>query len=164
MEKAKAERRAKLEKAFKVFDADGSGTLDSAEMMKILTRESGDCAGMKIEDAKEIIEAFDKNGDGVLNLEEFIECMINLEEVEGFSFGNGEPSWAAPITATLTTATERATMAVTTPTIACAPLATTALTAARARSPKIQTLTGRRTAAQVSRLVRATPGSMAGGG
>ena len=90
MEKAKAERRAKLEKAFKVFDADGSGTLDSAEMMKILTRESGDCAGMKIEDAKEIIEAFDKNGDGVLNLEEFIECMINLEEVEGFSFGNGE--------------------------------------------------------------------------
>ena len=39
---------------------------------------------------KEIIEAFDKNGDGVLNLEEFIECMINLEEVEGFSFGNGE--------------------------------------------------------------------------
>ena len=69
MEKAKAERRAKLEKAFKVFDADGSGTLDSAEMMKILTRESGDCAGMKIEDAKEIIEAFDKNGDGVLNLE-----------------------------------------------------------------------------------------------
>ena len=65
---------------------------------------------------------------------------------------------------TLTTATERATMAVTTPTIACAPLATTALTAARARSPKIQTLTGRRTAAQVSRQVRATPGSMAGGG
>ena len=60
--------------AFKALDVDNSGALTAAELSKILMRP-GDEAFSEEEataKAKELIEKFDKNGDGVLQYEEFI--------------------------------------------------------------------------------------------
>ena len=66
--------RDELVKAFEAFDADGSGTLSADELIKILSRPSS-AAPMSIEDAKQLIAMVDKNGDGVLQLEEFVDLM-----------------------------------------------------------------------------------------
>lgn len=90
-----AAARAKLEAAFKVFDKDGSGLLSAAEMMNILTRPTADTEyvgffthaspfGQFVDkrpdgkyfsegEAQKVIAMFDKNGDGKLNVNEFIE-------------------------------------------------------------------------------------------
>ena len=57
-----------LRALFATFDADGSGTLDAEELLAILTRGAG---GLSLEDAKEIVNDFDDNKDGVLSVEEF---------------------------------------------------------------------------------------------
>mmetsp|Transcript_36547 Transcript_36547/g.96451 ORF Transcript_36547/g.96451 Transcript_36547/m.96451 type:complete len:222 (+) Transcript_36547:111-776(+) len=63
----------KLRQAFKTFDTDGSGTLSKDELINILTREGGGAA-LSPEVAEALIAEFDKNGDGVLDVDEFIEC------------------------------------------------------------------------------------------
>ena len=74
--------------AFKLFDTDGSGTLTAEECLAILTRGASDeereAMGMSEEDAQEIIDDFDKNGDGVLSIDEFAEAfgMFMLDEDE----------------------------------------------------------------------------------
>ena len=60
-----------IEAAFKNFDTDGSGTLSADEVLAILTRSSGGAA-LTIADAKEVISDFDANGDGELQLQEFV--------------------------------------------------------------------------------------------
>lgn len=47
---------AELKKAFDLFDADGSGTLNKTELMGILTRAGG--AAMTEADAEEVIELY----------------------------------------------------------------------------------------------------------
>ena len=64
---------ADLEKAFKVFDTDNSGTLSASELIKILTRPGG--AALTMADAEELIQRVDVNGDGELDLEEFCTLM-----------------------------------------------------------------------------------------
>ena len=66
--------RDELIKAFEAFDVDGSGALSADELIKILSRPSG-AAPMSLQDAKELIAIVDKNGDGELQLEEFIDLM-----------------------------------------------------------------------------------------
>jgi hypothetical protein len=72
-------KKADLVKAFKTFDKDNSGSLDAQEFLAILTRESGGLQ-MNEEDAKEMLEEFDENGDGVLQMDEFISAMTELED------------------------------------------------------------------------------------
>ena len=50
-----------LRKAFKAFDADNSGTLDSKELLAVLTRSGGGCP-LTEKDAKSLIDEFDVNG------------------------------------------------------------------------------------------------------
>ena len=75
-----------VRKAFAVFDLDNSGTLTAEECLAILTRGASDeekeDMGMSIEDAQEIIDDFDRNGDGVLSIEEFADAfdMFMLDE------------------------------------------------------------------------------------
>ena len=77
---------AAIANAFKVFDTDGSGTLTAAECLAILTRGASDeereAMGMTEEDAQEIIDDFDTNGDGVLSIDEFAAAfdMFMLDE------------------------------------------------------------------------------------
>ena len=57
---------------FNTFDRDGSGTLDAEELLEILTRGT---SSLSLEDAKEIVNDFDENKDGVLSVEEFVKAM-----------------------------------------------------------------------------------------
>jgi len=76
-----------LKEAFELFDADGSGYLDDAEMLQILTRASGGTA-LDEKDAKEFIAIFDHNKDGKMQYTEFIEAMKTLAEASGLWEGH----------------------------------------------------------------------------
>ena len=65
---------AELEDAFKAFDTDKSGSLSADEFVKILTREGGGSA-MGVAEARALIASVDANGDGELQLEEYIALM-----------------------------------------------------------------------------------------
>jgi GTPase SAR1 family protein len=56
---------------FNTFDLDGSGTLDAAEVLAILTRKGGAASGLALSDAQAIVDEFDANHDGVLSIAEF---------------------------------------------------------------------------------------------
>ena len=61
------ENKKHLKKAFDLFDSDGSGTISADELKKILT--GGSVAG---DDTwAQVIKEVDKNGDGVIDFEEF---------------------------------------------------------------------------------------------
>ena len=62
-----------LENAFKVFDTDGSGKLSAVELKDVLTRV-GETA-LSEADALEVIQKADVNGDGELDIAEFIKLM-----------------------------------------------------------------------------------------
>jgi calcium-dependent protein kinase len=63
--------RQNLEAAFKIFDIDHSGFITADEIMQVLGRDN------KVPSAawQEIIKEVDQNGDGVIDLKEFIELM-----------------------------------------------------------------------------------------
>ncbi|XP_067649338.1 uncharacterized protein [Haliotis asinina] len=65
---------AKLRKAFKDIDRDGSGTLDAAEIKRALSS-----CGTKISDAtaERIIKEVDRDGDGKVNINEFLALFRN---------------------------------------------------------------------------------------
>lgn len=66
----KLKQKKTLEDAFGVFDADGSGKLDKAEMKEILTRANSSGGEMTDADAEEFISLFDKDGDGKIDIKE----------------------------------------------------------------------------------------------
>ena len=70
-----AKRIKALEAAFAVFDEDGSGTLSTKEVLTVLTRMTGSGAELTKKDAEDFIQQFDRNGDGVLSINEFIIAM-----------------------------------------------------------------------------------------
>ena len=59
-----------LREAFKLFDVDGSGKLDLAEVKDIMTRITGH--ELTEENALEVINSVDADGDGKLDIEEFV--------------------------------------------------------------------------------------------
>ena len=69
-----AEATVKLYEAFLKFDVDGSNSVNAAELKAILQRKTTGTS-MSDEDVQAIIEAFDKNGDGELQIKEFINAM-----------------------------------------------------------------------------------------
>ena len=75
MKEEQQKRLSKLEAAFAVFDEDGSGQLSSDEVLKVLTRMTGSGSELTEEDAKDFIKQFDRNGDGLLSINEFITAM-----------------------------------------------------------------------------------------
>ena len=68
--------KADILAAFKLFDKDGSGSLDASEFKAILTKP-GETA-LSDEDAQAIINDFDTNGDGVLQFKEFVAAWSKL--------------------------------------------------------------------------------------
>ena len=73
----KALTKAKLLGSFRAFDVDGDDSLDAKELKAILQRGTG--KSMRDEDVQAIIDAFDKNSDGKLQLDEFVEAMTALD-------------------------------------------------------------------------------------
>lgn len=75
-EKAKNDARlASLKKSFEAFDEDGSGYLTTDEVLEILTRMTGGGNALSEEDAQAFIDEFDRDGDGTLDVNEFIIAM-----------------------------------------------------------------------------------------
>ena len=88
-DKAKNDTRiAKLKAAFDVFDKDGSGCLDTDEVIEILTRMSGGTP-LSEADAKEFIHQFDRDGDGSIDVNEFIIAMGVVSDAHDAD-GDGE--------------------------------------------------------------------------
>ena len=68
-----AKAKQEIMQAFKVFDLNHDGVVSHGELVRILMRPTGSDAMTK-EAAKAFInkfEAYDRNGDGVLNIDEF---------------------------------------------------------------------------------------------
>ncbi|CAO2172743.1 unnamed protein product [Urochloa humidicola] len=57
-----------LRHAFRVFDADGNGTISAAELARVL-RGLGESAS--VAQCRRMIEGVDQNGDGLISFEEF---------------------------------------------------------------------------------------------
>uniref|UniRef100_A0A2C9LX17 EF-hand domain-containing protein n=1 Tax=Biomphalaria glabrata TaxID=6526 RepID=A0A2C9LX17_BIOGL len=66
----KQKKECDLRAAFKEIDKDNSGSINSKELEVFLTKNGYD------DDVKAVIAAADKNGDGVINFEEFL-ALIN---------------------------------------------------------------------------------------
>lgn len=67
--KDKATEEAELREAFAVFDKNGDGTIERAELLKVMT-ELGE--KMTVEEVDEMIAEVDENGDGVISYDEFV--------------------------------------------------------------------------------------------
>lgn len=67
--KDKATEEAELREAFAVFDKNGDGTIERAELMKVMT-ELGE--KLTAEEVDEMIREVDENGDGVISYDEFV--------------------------------------------------------------------------------------------
>jgi len=65
-----------LIEAFKVFDRDGNGFISAAELRHVMTN-----LGEKLtdEEVDEMIREADVDGDGQINCEEFVKCMITKD-------------------------------------------------------------------------------------
>jgi calcium-dependent protein kinase len=62
--------------AFRVFDMDGSGTIDKTELSKVLeSEEVQEVLGIDSASLKEILSEVDKNGDGEIDFDEFMTMM-----------------------------------------------------------------------------------------
>lgn len=68
-----------LREAFKIFDRDGNGFIDMAELRHIITR-LGDI--LSPQEADEFMREADLNGDGKLDYDEFLKYMRELEKDE----------------------------------------------------------------------------------
>ena len=82
-------RIASLKKSFAVFDTDGSGSLDAEEVVEILTRMTPGGTALTKADAEEFIKEFDRDGDGCLDVNEFI-CAMGVVSDAYDGDGDGE--------------------------------------------------------------------------
>merc|ERR1711872_1002088 len=63
---------AELKEAFKIFDRDGNGYIDAAELKKVVTLYG---ERLSLEEAEELLNEADMDGDGKLDFEEFVKMM-----------------------------------------------------------------------------------------
>ena len=67
------EMTKKLRRAFKIFDKNGDGKIDKGELKALLSRMGNqDTRSLSDADVQELINDFDDNGDGVLEINEII--------------------------------------------------------------------------------------------
>lgn len=67
--------KEKLLDAFKTFDQDGDGVIDEAEIRKALIGDNG--VQMDAEVFEEVLQEADKDGDGKVDINEFMDMMVN---------------------------------------------------------------------------------------
>ena len=76
-------RSDRLRKAFVAFDKNNSGSLTIAELAEVLKRPGGDCSPMPEQDVQQLVTLFDKNKDGLIQIEEFVVMISGLEDMQG---------------------------------------------------------------------------------
>ena len=84
MNKSKLLSREKIEAAFKAFDADGSGEITADEIKQFLGKSNN----YNEEVWNELIREVDQNGDGVIDLDEFIYMMERFADPNLGNFDN----------------------------------------------------------------------------
>lgn len=62
-----------IREAFKIFDCDGNGYIDSKELTQVLTRMG---EALTAEEAAEFMKEADLDGDGKLDYNEFVKMML----------------------------------------------------------------------------------------
>ena len=67
-----------IREAFKIFDSDGSGTIDIHEFTTMMNTYAEDC--IKESDISDMVIKLDSDGDGQIGLEEFIK-MLTADDV-----------------------------------------------------------------------------------
>ena len=68
-----AETKAKMKRSFKLFDKDGNGKIDNAELKALLSRMGNqDTRILSDEDIQELINDFDEDADGKLDIDELV--------------------------------------------------------------------------------------------
>ncbi|CAD5113613.1 DgyrCDS2773 [Dimorphilus gyrociliatus] len=85
--------REELEQAFRIFDANGDGYIDSAELRHLLTN-----VGEKLsdEDVDEMIAEVDVDGDGKVNWKEFVQMMSQMMGMDNPLEGDDAAAAATP--------------------------------------------------------------------
>ena len=63
-----------MREAFKIFDRDGNGYIDFAELKTVITRMG---EPLTDKEADEIFQQADSNGDGKLDYDEFVQMMLS---------------------------------------------------------------------------------------
>eukprot|EP00756_Hemistasia_phaeocysticola_P021443 Hpha_TRINITY_DN15776_c0_g1::TRINITY_DN15776_c0_g1_i2::g.38669::m.38669 len=90
---------------FAVMDSDGSGTLDGEEFAKLLSicirrapaepPPSTEMYGRLVDTAEDIIDIVDESGDGLIDIDEFVECIDELRPALEFArVAPSGPDWA----------------------------------------------------------------------
>eukprot|EP00966_Prymnesium_polylepis_P316178 7305542-Prymnesium_polylepis.1 len=78
---AKMTTASQLFDAFELFDVDNDGRLSVTEMLALLTRPGSGNTALTLEDAQEVVDRFDQDGDGMLDLDEFVKAFAgDLED------------------------------------------------------------------------------------
>eukprot|EP01135_Chromosphaera_perkinsii_P003658 Nk52_evm37s250 gene=Nk52_evmTU37s250 len=85
MEEISPHTTDQLMKAFRAIDLDGNGYLTEDELMKVLTKNG---EAMSPAEVKSIMKEADRNGDGVLDYEEFCSMMVSTAETTKYSTVN----------------------------------------------------------------------------
>ncbi|PIN19200.1 Calmodulin and related proteins (EF-Hand superfamily) [Handroanthus impetiginosus] len=65
-------KSSEIEESFKAFDADGDGKISAEELMGVLRRMGEKCS---LEGCKKMIRGVDRDGDGYIDMDEFITMM-----------------------------------------------------------------------------------------
>ncbi|XAR59458.1 hypothetical protein NMG60_11015300 [Bertholletia excelsa] len=65
-------RTVDIKNAFRVFDGDGDGMISPEELFELLKKLGEKCS---LQDCRKMVEAVDANGDGVIDLDEFMTMM-----------------------------------------------------------------------------------------
>ena len=65
-----------MKEAFDTFNTDGSGVMNATQFAQCLSRN--DTTKISKQEAQEIINEFDKDGDGKLSFEEFMDAMTGM--------------------------------------------------------------------------------------
>lgn len=63
-----------MKEAFSIFDDDGSGSITHEEFRRVVLEEGG--GNLREEDVEMIINEVDKDGDGEINMDEFVKMLV----------------------------------------------------------------------------------------
>lgn len=71
-------KSSEIQAAFRVFDKNGDGKISAEELMEVLRRMGERCS---LEGCKKMIKGVDRDGDGLIDMDEFMNMMIQTMKI-----------------------------------------------------------------------------------